>query len=56
MICGISKNKFNSESVFELVCTSNANVDWGGWGSGRDRGNSVNQMVGPRSFNEQLPE
>ncbi len=44
------KNKFNSESVFELVCTSNANVDWGGWGSGRDRGNSVNQMVGPRSF------
>ncbi|HFK5575111.1 MULTISPECIES: RagB/SusD family nutrient uptake outer membrane protein [Elizabethkingia] len=43
------KNKFNSESVFELVCTSNVNATWAIM-PGQSRGNIVSQMVGPRSF------
>lgn len=49
------KNKFNSESVFELVCTSNVNATWT-ITAGRSRGNIVNQMVGPRSLEEQTQE
>jgi hypothetical protein len=43
-------NKFNSESILECLHTNQANSDWGFWGSGADEGNSVNQMVGPRSY------
>lgn len=43
-------NKFNSESVLECVHTNQSNADWGFWGSGADEGNSVNIMVGPRSY------
>jgi hypothetical protein len=43
-------NKFNSESILECVHTNQSNADWGFWGSSADEGNSVNQMVGPRSF------
>ena len=43
-------NKFNSESILEALHTNQANSDWGFWGSGADEGNSVNQMVGPRSY------
>jgi starch-binding outer membrane protein, SusD/RagB family len=43
-------NKFHSESVLEVLHTNQANSDWGFWGSGADEGNTVNQMVGPRSY------
>ena len=43
-------NKFNSESILECFHTNQSNADWGFWGSSADEGNSVNQMVGPRSY------
>jgi hypothetical protein len=43
-------NKFNAESILEGLHTNASNADWGFWGSGADEGNSVNQMVGPRSY------
>lgn len=46
----VFSNKFNSESILEVGHSSQGNSDWGWWGSGRDEGNTVNQMVGPRSY------
>ncbi|KOP37644.1 RagB/SusD family nutrient uptake outer membrane protein [Flavobacterium sp. WLB] len=43
-------NKFNAESLIEVSHSSAGNSDWGFWGSGRDEGNSLNVMVGPRSY------
>jgi starch-binding outer membrane protein, SusD/RagB family len=43
-------NKFNSESVLETTHTAASQSDFGNWGSGRDEGNIVNQMVGIRSY------
>lgn len=43
-------NKFNSESILEVLHTDKSNADWGFWGSGGDEGNSVCVMVGPRSY------
>ncbi|MBY0481004.1 MAG: RagB/SusD family nutrient uptake outer membrane protein [Chitinophagaceae bacterium] len=43
-------NKFNTESILEVGHSSAGNSDWGFWGSGRDEGNTVNVMVGPRSY------
>ncbi|SHF87023.1 RagB/SusD family nutrient uptake outer membrane protein [Flavobacterium defluvii] len=43
-------NKFNAESLLEVSHTSAGNSDWGFWGSGRDEGNSLNVMVGPRGY------
>lgn len=45
-------NKFNTESLIEVSHTSAGNSDWGFWGSGRDEGNSLNVMVGPRSYSK----
>ena len=42
-------NKFNTESIFEIVHTSQARQDWGSWGS--FEGNIMVQMVGPRNYN-----
>ncbi|WP_053971159.1 RagB/SusD family nutrient uptake outer membrane protein [Mangrovimonas sp. ST2L15] len=44
------ENIFNSESILETTNTNQSNADWGFWGSGADEGNSVNIMVGPRSY------
>ncbi|WP_426095865.1 RagB/SusD family nutrient uptake outer membrane protein [Flavobacterium sp. DSR2-3-3] len=46
----VVSNKFNKESLIEVSHTSAGNSDWGFWGSGRDEGNSLNVMVGPRSY------
>ena len=46
----VTANKFNSESILEVSHTSAGNSDWGFWGSGADEGNTVNIMVGPRSY------
>jgi len=43
-------NKFNIESLLEVGHSSAGNSDWGWWGSSRDEGNTVNVMVGPRSY------
>ncbi len=43
-------NKFNSESILEAAHSSAGNSDWGWWGASNDEGNSVNVMVGPRSY------
>ncbi|MEP7110305.1 MAG: RagB/SusD family nutrient uptake outer membrane protein [Ferruginibacter sp.] len=41
-------NKFNRESVFEIVHTSQARQDWGAWGA--FEGNVLVQMIGARSY------
>ncbi|MDE3252951.1 MAG: RagB/SusD family nutrient uptake outer membrane protein [Bacteroidota bacterium] len=46
----VVSNKFNSESILEVGHSSAGNSDWGFWGSGADEGNTVNVMVGPRSY------
>jgi len=48
----VVSNKFNTESLIEVSHTSAGNSDWGFWGSGRDEGNSLNIMVGPRSYSK----
>tara|TARA_R110001583_G_scaffold44521_1_gene141177 strand:+ start:9205 stop:10719 length:1515 start_codon:yes stop_codon:yes gene_type:complete len=52
-------NKFNSESILEVAHTNAGLGDWNNWGSGRDEGNSLNVMVGPRTYsqiNESAPD
>lgn len=46
----VTSNKFNTESIIEVCHSSAGNSDWGWWGSGSDEGNTVNVMVGPRSY------
>lgn len=46
----VTTNKFNAESIIEVSHTSAGNSEWGFWGSGRDEGNSLNVMVGPRGY------
>jgi hypothetical protein len=48
----VVSNKFNPESLIEVSHTSAGNSDWGFWGSGRDEGNTLNVMVGPRSYSK----
>lgn len=50
----VVSNKFNPESLIEVSHTSAGNSDWGFWGSGRDEGNTLNVMVGPRSYSQTL--
>lgn len=42
-------NKFNSESVLEVAHSAQGSY-WGNWGGNADEGNTVNQMVAPRSY------
>jgi len=46
----VISNKFNTESIIEIMHTDKSNADWGFWGAGNDEGNSVNIMVGPRGY------
>lgn len=46
----IVDNKFNTESIIEAAHTNASSSHWGNWGSGADEGNSINTMVGPRSY------
>ena len=43
-------NKFNAESLVEVAHTNVSNSYWEIWGSGRDEGNTINTMVGPRNY------
>ena len=43
-------NIFNTESILEVSHTNQSNADWGFWGAGDDEGNTINIMVGPRSY------
>jgi starch-binding outer membrane protein, SusD/RagB family len=51
----VFSNKFNSESILEVTHTNASHADWGFWGAGNDEGNSVNQMVGPRTYVKTSP-
>jgi starch-binding outer membrane protein, SusD/RagB family len=42
-------NKFNSESIFEIVHTAQARQDWNNWSA--FEGNVWTQMIGPRNYN-----
>ncbi len=44
-------NKFTTESVLEAVYTNAGMSDWAFWGWGKDEGNSICIMTGPRSYN-----
>ncbi|HWR99473.1 MAG TPA: RagB/SusD family nutrient uptake outer membrane protein [Prolixibacteraceae bacterium] len=46
----VTSNKFNTESILEVSHSSAGNSDWGWWGSSSDEGNTLNVMVGPRSY------
>ncbi|KQT35495.1 carbohydrate-binding protein SusD [Chryseobacterium sp. Leaf405] len=52
------ENKFTTESILEVMHTNLSNADWAFWGTGKDEGNSINQMVGIISYglvNQQPP-
>ena len=42
-------NRHNSESILEVTHSSQGSY-WGIWGGNADEGNTVNVMVGPRSY------
>lgn len=46
----VISNKFNTESIIEITHSDQSNADWSFWGTGADEGNTVNIMVGPRSY------
>ncbi|WP_264536151.1 RagB/SusD family nutrient uptake outer membrane protein [Flavobacterium sp. N1736] len=46
----ITTNKFNAESIIEVSHSAAGNSDWTFWGNGKDEGNSLNIMVGPRGY------
>jgi hypothetical protein len=44
-------NKYNAEGILVGAHSNQGKTgDWGLWGTGKDMGNSVNQMVGPRTY------
>jgi len=43
-------NKFTSESILEAVYSNAGMSSWDFWGQGRDEGNSICIMTGPRSY------
>lgn len=45
-------NKFNAESLVEVGHTNASFSYWEIWGSGTDEGNTINTMVGPRSYTQ----
>lgn len=48
-------NKFTTESVLEVMHTNKSNADWPFWGTGKDEGNTINQMVGIISYGRIVP-
>ncbi|MDC8103675.1 RagB/SusD family nutrient uptake outer membrane protein [Chryseobacterium sp. PTM-20240506] len=51
----VVNNKFTSESILEVMHTNKSNADWAFWGSGKDEGNTVNQMVAIISYGKVAP-
>ena len=45
-------NKFNAESIIEVSHSAAGNSNWDFWGQGKDEGNSLNVMVGPRGYSK----
>lgn len=43
-------NKFTTESILEVMHTNKGNGAWENWGSGKDEGNSINVMLGIKSY------
>ncbi|WBV57209.1 RagB/SusD family nutrient uptake outer membrane protein [Chryseobacterium daecheongense] len=48
-------NKFTTESILEVMHTNKSNADWPFWGTGKDEGNTINQMVGIISYGRIVP-
>jgi hypothetical protein len=46
----VHKNKFNTESIFEISYSSESNADWGNFERGDDEGNVASQLSGMRNF------
>jgi starch-binding outer membrane protein, SusD/RagB family len=46
----VVSNKFNTEGILDASHSGLGNSDWGIWGSSQDEGNTMNQMIGPRSY------
>ncbi len=46
----LHSNKFNTEGIIETCHSAAGNTEWGFWGTSADEGNTVNQMVGPRTY------
>lgn len=44
------KNKFNSESIFEIAYSDKSNADWGNFETGNDEGNVAAQLMGMRDY------
>lgn len=51
----VFSNTFNSESILECTHSNQSRNDWDFWGSGRDEGNTLNVMVGIRSYSRLNP-
>jgi hypothetical protein len=51
----IKDKKFSTESILEVMHTNKSNADWGFWGTGKDEGNSINQMVAIISYGIVVP-
>ncbi|MFP3590561.1 RagB/SusD family nutrient uptake outer membrane protein [Chryseobacterium sp. SIMBA_038] len=43
-------NKFTTESILEVMHTDKSNAEWDFWGTGKDEGNSINQMIAIISY------
>lgn len=54
----VTDNKFNSESLIEVAHTNASSSSWdeGRFWSGTDEGNTINTMVGPRTYNQKTEE
>lgn len=50
----VVSNRFNTESILE-VSHSAQGSSWGTWGNNPDEGNSVCQMIGPRTYTRNSP-
>jgi hypothetical protein len=51
----VHSNVYNSESIIECTHSNLSRNDWGFWGSGLDEGNTLNVMVGIRSYSRVNP-
>ncbi len=50
----VVSNRFNTESILEVAHSAQGS-SWGTWGGNQDEGNSVCQMVGPRTYVKLAP-
>lgn len=49
----VHANKFNTESLIEVCHSASGNTEWGFYASGKDEGNTLNLMIGPRDYKKE---